>query len=234
MASHNGYHVPVHNAEVAQQEGEEMKGSVSITIRDSSETAGPTAEAPTATAEAPTATAEAVVATAEASTATAEAVVATAESPTATAEASTATAEEADSPPMAEEIPEEISEEDKMIGICKWFSDRLGYGFITVCEGDRKGEDVFVHYKGLQPSNNPHRTLRKGEYVSFGTTASCNGMQATHVTGVLGGPLLCDHAPPHFRGGVHMHHPPRSGGGNPKKTRAMHGNENARRAVHVT
>lgn len=78
------------------------------------------------------------------------------------------------------------------IGLIKWFSDRLGYGFVTVVEGPDKGTDLFVHYTSIHPLNNLHRTLRKGEYVSFDVGVSNGGPQAVQVTGVMGGPLLCD------------------------------------------
>ena len=30
-------------------------------------------------------------------------------------------------------------------GFCKWFNNKLGYGFITVCIGDDKGKDIFMY-----------------------------------------------------------------------------------------
>ena len=79
------------------------------------------------------------------------------------------------------------------IGLCKWFSDKLGYGFITVYKGDNPGSDLFVHYTSVSPLNSNHRTLKKGEYVSFDIGTNETGAQAIGVTGVLGGPLMCDH-----------------------------------------
>lgn len=103
-------------------------------------------------------------------------------------------------------IPDEVDTKyGAHVGVCKWFSDRLGYGFITICEGERKGADVFVHYKSIMPSNNTHRLLCKGEYVSFNTNNNKSGLQAADVTGVYGGSLLCDHMP--ARHGHHGRHP---------------------------
>lgn len=80
------------------------------------------------------------------------------------------------------------------VGCCKWFSNANGFGFLTVCsEGDMKGKDVFVHYSGVKPSNSLYKSLHKGEYVSFDIGDSDNGIQAINVTGVFGGPLMCDH-----------------------------------------
>jgi cold shock CspA family protein len=110
------------------------------------------------------------------------------------------------------DIPDEVdSNYGAYVGVCKWFSDRLGYGFVTVCEGVRKGTDVFVHYKSIASSKNAHRVLCKGEYVSFDIRGGLpsapsealsealseeerSGLQAIDVTGVYGGTLMCDHA----------------------------------------
>lgn len=78
------------------------------------------------------------------------------------------------------------------IGQCKWFSDRLGYGFLTVVSDDLKGKDIFVHHSGINPLNSKYRTLKKGEYVNFDVQEGEHGYQATNVTGVYGGPLMCD------------------------------------------
>ena len=80
----------------------------------------------------------------------------------------------------------------KTVGQCKWFSDRLGYGFLTVVSDDLKGKDIFVHHSGISPLNSKYRTLRKGEYVNFDVKDGENGYQASNVTGVYGGPLMCD------------------------------------------
>jgi cold shock CspA family protein len=83
-----------------------------------------------------------------------------------------------------------------LIGACKWFSDSRGYGFITVCSEAGRGTDVFVHFTGLRPLNNHHRKLYKGEYVSFDVLDAEDRKQAVNITGVLGGPLMCDHEYP--------------------------------------
>lgn len=81
------------------------------------------------------------------------------------------------------------------VGQCKWFSDRLGYGFLTVVSDELKGKDIFVHHSGINPLNSKYRTLRKGEYVNFDVHDGDNGYQASNVTGVYGGPLMCDVIP---------------------------------------
>jgi len=86
----------------------------------------------------------------------------------------------------------ENKEHGDIIGNCKWFNKKLGYGFITVYTGEKKGVNVFVHHTGVKPLNSNFRTLRKGEYVHFNIISGQNGLQATDVTGIMGGPLMCD------------------------------------------
>lgn len=78
------------------------------------------------------------------------------------------------------------------VGQCKWFNDMLGFGFVTVCEGTEKGKDIFTHWSGIKPLNSNYRTLKKGEYLNFNIVTGMNGLQAVDVTGINGGPLMCD------------------------------------------
>ena len=85
-----------------------------------------------------------------------------------------------------------MGEYGSFTGNCKWFNNKIGYGFITVMDGDHKGKDIFVHHSGINPKNSNFKTLTKGEYISLNVTDGQNGLQAVDVTGVLGGPLMCD------------------------------------------
>lgn len=85
-------------------------------------------------------------------------------------------------------------------GNCKWFNNKIGYGFITVMNDVHKGKDIFVHHSGVCPKNSNFKTLTKGEYVSLNVTDGQNGLQAVDVTGVLGGPLMCDNVIVHRPG----------------------------------
>lgn len=72
----------------------------------------------------------------------------------------------------------------------KWFSNRKGFGFLTDLESK---EDVFVHHTGIKTPENVYRTLVDGEYVSYDVSTDDNNQKvATDVTGVQGGPLLCE------------------------------------------
>ena len=97
---------------------------------------------------------------------------------------------EDDSHPVLNEVVD--SSPGTYIGQCKWFNDKLGYGFITICDGDKKGVDIFVHHTGIKPQNSNYKTLRKGEYINFNIVTGINGLQAVDITGINGGPLMCD------------------------------------------
>ncbi len=93
--------------------------------------------------------------------------------------------------PVAEVL--ESSEYGKYVGNCKWFNHKIGYGFVTIVNGDQKGKDIFVHHTGVKPKNSHFRTLAKGEYVSLNLTQGKDGQpQGVDITGVFGGPLMCD------------------------------------------
>lgn len=116
--------------------------------------------------------------------------------------------------PVPIPILREVDDADRVgahLGQVKWWNDRLGYGFITVCRGPDRGKDIFVHHTGIRPLSSHYRTLYKGEYVQFdiqGGVAKPSGgsevlhghaaggtHQATNVTGVDGGCLMCDVVP---------------------------------------
>lgn len=93
----------------------------------------------------------------------------------------------------------------KYIGCTKWFSDTLGFGFITIMTpGEYQNKDIFVHHSQVCPLNSQFKSLERGEYVSF-DIAECThksdkkessnvdkNNQAVNVRGVYGGPLYCD------------------------------------------
>lgn len=81
------------------------------------------------------------------------------------------------------------------IGRVKWFNNKAGYGFITITDGQRSGEDIFVHHSGITVDSEQFKYLVQGEYVEFNISATAEGAkhpsQATSVTGVKGGKLMC-------------------------------------------
>ena len=80
-------------------------------------------------------------------------------------------------------------------GNCKWFNNKIGYGFITVMDGDHKGKDIFVHHSGLKlENNNIYKILYQGEYVEYDVDIKQSDSKkiAVNVTGMLGGQLMCE------------------------------------------
>ena len=61
-------------------------------------------------------------------------------------------------------------------GTVKWFNNQKGYGFIS----DEKGNDVFVHYSGLNMEG--FKSLDEGQAVEFDVVDGPKGPQATNVT----------------------------------------------------
>lgn len=91
----------------------------------------------------------------------------------------------------------------KHIGQVKWFNNKIGYGFITLIEGNKKVRDIFVHHQNIQPLESNYRTLKLGEYVHFSiddipksfhenTVEGEHKEQAISVTGINGLELQCD------------------------------------------
>lgn len=83
------------------------------------------------------------------------------------------------------------SDSSFLIGQVKWFNNTSGYGFIT-CEDKT---DVFVHHSAIKVKTDQYKYLVQGEYVSFQISTTATGThatQATNVSGVNGGNLMCE------------------------------------------
>ena len=81
------------------------------------------------------------------------------------------------------------------LGRVKWFNNKAGFGFVTVLEGEKKDEDIFVHHTGVIVNDEQYKYLVQGEYVSFSLTESDNNdhpYQAGNVRGVGDGLLMCE------------------------------------------
>ena len=56
---------------------------------------------------------------------------------------------------------------ERVLGRVKWFNNRAGFGFISVLEGEKAGEDVFTHHSGISVDTEQYKYLVQGEYVEF-------------------------------------------------------------------
>ena len=63
-------------------------------------------------------------------------------------------------------------------GKVKWFKNDKGFGFIEM----EDGTDIFVHFKSIKVDG--HKTLFKGQEVTFNVTQSEKGPQAENVVPV--------------------------------------------------
>jgi CspA family cold shock protein len=85
--------------------------------------------------------------------------------------------------------------QSRMLGKVKWFNNKSGYGFITASEGELKDKDIFVHYSTINVGNPQYKYLVQGEYIEFDLVKSQNDKheyQATNVSGVKGGSIMCE------------------------------------------
>lgn len=88
-----------------------------------------------------------------------------------------------------------VAKQEKCLGRVKWFNNRAGYGFITLLDGEKKGEDVFAHHSSIVVNDEQYKYLVQGEYVSFEmceSDSSEHPYQAGNIRGVLGGVLMCE------------------------------------------
>lgn len=84
---------------------------------------------------------------------------------------------------------------ERLTGQVKWFNTKAGYGFITVCDGDHAGKDIFVHFSSLSVVNSQYRYLVQGEYVEFSLLKSDSDKYEYHavqVSGIKGGVIMCE------------------------------------------
>lgn len=84
----------------------------------------------------------------------------------------------------------------RLSGMVKWFNNKSGFGFITVCsEGEFNKKDIFVHYSSIRVSNPQYKYLVQGEYIDFTLIQPADSKheyQATDITGIMGGSIMCE------------------------------------------
>ena len=93
--------------------------------------------------------------------------------------------------------PQNSEEGARVMGKCKWFNKKSGFGFITALEGEHNGNDIFVHHTDIFVGTEQFRYLVQGEYVHFlvcenSDSESKHRYSSNNVRGILGGPLMCE------------------------------------------
>lgn len=94
---------------------------------------------------------------------------------------------------MSESTP--VVQMSRMVGRVKWFNNKSGFGFITVCEGDHKDKDIFVHYSSIRAESQQYKYLVQGEYIEFHLIKSDSENHEYHasdVSGIKEGILMCE------------------------------------------
>jgi cold shock CspA family protein len=91
---------------------------------------------------------------------------------------------------------EQVIDGPRYTGKVKWFNNKEGYGFITVCDaGEFLAKDIFVHYSSICVENSQYKYLVQGEYVEFNlikVNSDKHDSQAVNISGIKGGPLMCE------------------------------------------
>ena len=86
-----------------------------------------------------------------------------------------------------------MTTQERYTGRVKWFNNKAGYGFITVTDGAKSGSDIFTHHSAINVGTEQYKYLVQGEYVEFELTSSeTHQFQATNVSGIRGGKLMCE------------------------------------------
>ena len=89
----------------------------------------------------------------------------------------------------------EATSTKRYVGQVKWFNNKAGYGFITMKNDEGEMIDIFTHYSTVRIEQTQYKYLVQGEYVEFILTNATNTehkYQATDVTGIDGGKLMCE------------------------------------------
>jgi cold shock CspA family protein len=96
---------------------------------------------------------------------------------------------------MSTETPATPISSERLIGRVKWFNNKAGYGFVTVCDGEYANKDIFSHYSAIRNEDKQYCFLTQGEYVEFLLTKSNSDKYeylAVDISGIKGGPILCE------------------------------------------
>jgi CspA family cold shock protein len=90
---------------------------------------------------------------------------------------------------------ETTTESLRLTGKVKWFNNKAGFGFITVCDGEHAGKDIFVHYSSIRGDDSLYKYLVQGEYVDFDlvkSTSDKHEYHAVNISGIKSGTIMCE------------------------------------------
>lgn len=97
------------------------------------------------------------------------------------------------------ETREHLDTSKRYSGKVKWFNNKAGYGFITLnssnpLDEELNNSDIFVHHSVINVKTEQYKYLVQGEYVELSLIPAKNQYkyQASNVSGVGGGNLLCE------------------------------------------
>ena len=65
----------------------------------------------------------------------------------------------------------------KAVATVKFFDHSKGYGFLT----DGSGDDVFCHYRNIEPGTSGYKGLSPGQRVEYEPTITDKGLAATRI-----------------------------------------------------
>lgn len=69
---------------------------------------------------------------------------------------------------------------NRIVGVCKWFDDHKGYGYITAITQDEQKVDYFAHWQNII-STHKFKKLKEGWIVSFKPEEAEKGLIAKDI-----------------------------------------------------
>lgn len=66
---------------------------------------------------------------------------------------------------------------ERISGICKWFNNERGYGFVL--KGEDEETEYFVHFSSINMDG--YKTLKTGQEIEFELKDTDKGVQAVDV-----------------------------------------------------
>jgi CspA family cold shock protein len=68
---------------------------------------------------------------------------------------------------------------ENLSGVCKWFNNTKGFGFLI----GEEGKDIFAHYSCIVAEG--YKTLNEGDKVSYTLVQTPRGLQAANIIKIV-------------------------------------------------